>query len=304
MNIHDLELRHLVTFKEVAAKRSFGRAADALGFTQSAVSQQIARLEAVLGQPLFRRPGGPKPVELTVAGELLLPRVDDLIAQLRSIGRDFEGLAEGTVGRLAVGTFQSISVRLLPAVLGALVAERPELQVDLLESTSGSVLRQAMLDHELDVTFWVDDDTDWAGLEMIRLFEDEFVVMAPATDALAAYDPRELSGLPLIGQHATDQCQGRIDAGLRMHGVVPRYVFRSGDNAAVQAMVRAGRGVAVMPMLSIDTSDPDVALRPLHPAIPPRVVVLVARPEGQRTAAVERFIELAVEESHRLLTPA
>jgi DNA-binding transcriptional LysR family regulator len=118
MNIHDLELRHLVTFKEVAAKRSVGRAADALGFTQSAVSQQIARLEAVLGQPLFRRPGRTEAGGTHRAGELLLPRVDDLIAQLRSIERDFEGLAEGTVGRLAVGTFQSISVRLLPAVWG------------------------------------------------------------------------------------------------------------------------------------------------------------------------------------------
>jgi len=301
MNIQDLELRHLVTFKEVAAHRSFGKAANELGYTQSAVSQQIARLETILGQALFRRPGGPKPVELTAAAELLLPRVDGLIAGLRSIERDFDGLVEGTVGRLAVGTFQSVSVRLLPAVVTALVAERPELEVDLLESTSSDFLRQALVDHELDLTFWVDDDADWSRFDKIPLFEDEFVVVAPASSAEDTYGPQQLATLPMIGQHLSDQCQGRIDAGLRTHGVEPRYVFRSGDNAAVQAMVRAGQGVAIMPMLSIDTSDHQIVLRPLEPALPPRTVVIVTRPGESRSAAAERFIELAMEESARML---
>ncbi|MEX2655377.1 MAG: LysR family transcriptional regulator [Acidimicrobiia bacterium] len=303
MNIQDLELRHLVTFKEVATRRSFGRAAEELGYTQSAVSQQIARLEAVLGQSLFRRPGGPKPIEVTRAAEVLMPRVDSVIAELRSIERDFAGLAKGTVGKISVGTFQSVSVRLLPAVITALTLERPDLEVDLLESSSDEVLRQALVDHELDLTFWADDDLDWSGFDVVRLFEDEFVVVAPAEDAEDVYGPRQLASLPMIGQHLSDQCQGRIDSGLRSHGVVPRYVFRSGDNAAVQAMVRAGQGVAVMPMLSIDTSDSGIAIRPLEPALPPRVVIIMTRRGEQRSPAVERFIELAIEESKRMLAP-
>lgn len=301
MNIQDLELRHLVTFREVAARRSFGQAAAELGYTQSAVSQQIARLEAVVGQSLFHRPGGPRQIELTGAAEVLLPRVEHLIADLRAIERDFAGLAEGTVGKVSVGTFQSVSVRLLPAVVTALSAERPELEVELLESTSIEVLRKALVDRELDLTFWVEDDSDWTGFDTVRLFEDAFVVVAPAAEAKEAYGPQDLGTLPMIGQHLTDQCQGRIDAGLRSHGVVPRYVFRSGDNAAVQAMVRAGQGVAVMPMLSIDTSDPGVVQRPLEPALPPRVVVLVTRSGEALSSAVTRFIELAVEESARML---
>lgn len=302
MNIQDLELRHLVTFKEVAARRSFGKAADELGYTQSAVSQQIARLEKVLGHSLFRRPGGPKPIELTRAAELLLPRVDGLIADLRSIERDFQGLSEGTAGTLSVGTFQSISVRLLPAIISALSAERPDLEVELLESTSGEVLRKALLDHELELTFWVEDDSDWSGFDRVRLFEDPFVVVAPSDDAEEVYGPRELARLPMIGQHLEDQCQLRIDSGLRSHGVIPRYAFRSADNGAVQAMVRAGQGVAVMPMLAIDTSDPGVVLRPLEPQLPPRVVVIVTRSGEQMSPAVGRFIELAVELSERMLS--
>jgi DNA-binding transcriptional LysR family regulator len=302
MNIHELDLRQLITFKEVAACRSFGRAAASLGFTQSAVSQQIARLEAVVGQSLFRRPGGPKPVELTAAGELLLPRVDGLVAGLRSIERDFDGLAEGRIGRLSVGTFQSVSVRLLPAVIGALNAERPDLEIDFLESASSEVLRGALADYKLDLIFWVEDDEDWDGFERIPLFEDEFVVVASVDGAKDSYGPRELADLPMIGQHLSDQCQGRIDTGLRGYGVEPRYVFRSGDNSAVQAMVRAGQGVAVMPMLAIDTSDPAVVLRPLEPPLKPRVVVIVTRPGEERSAAADRFIELSLQESRRMLS--
>jgi DNA-binding transcriptional LysR family regulator len=302
MNIQDLELRHLVTFKEVAARRSFGKAADELGYTQSAVSQQIARLEKVLGHSLFRRPGGPKPIELTRAAELLMPRVDGLIASLRSIERDFLGLAEGTAGTLSVGTFQSISVRLLPAIISALTVERPDLDVELLESTSGEVLRKALRDHELDLTFWVEDDSDWSGFDRVRLFEDAFVVVAPANDAEDVYGPAELAKLPMIGQHLEDQCQLRIDLGLRSHGVVPRYAFRSADNGAVQAMVRAGQGVAVMPMLAIDASDPGVVLRPLIPALAPRVVVIITRAGETLSPAVGRFVELAIEQSERLLS--
>ena len=64
----DIEIRHLTALAAVAAERSFGRAAERLGFTQSAVSQQIAALERVVGEPVFDRPGGPRPVELTPVG--------------------------------------------------------------------------------------------------------------------------------------------------------------------------------------------------------------------------------------------
>lgn len=301
MNVLDLELRHLLTFKEVADRRSFGRAAETLGYTQSAVSQQIARLEQVVGQPLFYRPGGPKPVALTQAGELLLPRVDEVIGRLRSIENDLAGLGDGMVGRVSVGTFQSVSVRLLPRIVAALNGERPELEVELLESMSGDVLRRAMVDRNLDVTFWVaEDGDDWAGFEMIPLFEDHFVVVAPSDSPHDVFGPAELAQLPMIGQHNTDQCQRRIDSGLRRHGFEPRYVFRSGDNSAVQAMVRAGQGVAVMPTLAVDASDPHVVIRPIEPPLPPRVVVLVVR-EGERIpAAVQRFIELARDVSAEL----
>lgn len=299
MNIYDLDLRHLLTFREVALHRSFGRAADSLGYTQSAVSQQIARLEAVVGYSLFHRPGGPKPVELTSAAEVLLPRVEELMGGMRRIEDDLERLGDGTMGRIGVGTFQSVSVRLLPAVIGALGTERPDLQVDLLESSSRRVLQSALAERNLDVTFWVRQDHDWPGFETVDLFEDQFVVIAPAASARESYSLLDIADTPLIGQHENDLCQIRIDSSLSSHGLEPRYVFRSNDNAAVQAMVRAGNGVAVVPTLAVDASDPGVVVRPIEPAMPPRVVVLVTR-EGENRPAVRRFIEVAREESARL----
>jgi len=77
-----LELRHLAALEAVGRTRSFGGAARELGYTQSAVSQQIAQLERVVGQQLVDRPGGPKPVSLTEAGTLLLRHEDAIVAQL------------------------------------------------------------------------------------------------------------------------------------------------------------------------------------------------------------------------------
>ncbi|MGH7734347.1 MAG: LysR family transcriptional regulator, partial [Gemmatimonadales bacterium] len=102
----DLELRHLIALAAVAREGSFSRAAESLGYTQSAVSQQIAQLERVVGQRLIVRPGGPRPVSLTEAGSLLLRHADAIVAQLDAAQADMAALAEGAAGPLRVGILQ------------------------------------------------------------------------------------------------------------------------------------------------------------------------------------------------------
>src|SRR6476619_4497094 len=110
----DLEIKHLVALQAVAAERSFGRAASRLGFTQSAISQQIAALERIVGEPVFDRPGGPRPVELTPAGRVLCDHASAILERLARADDDLARLRAGEAGRIVIGTFQSISVRVLP----------------------------------------------------------------------------------------------------------------------------------------------------------------------------------------------
>ena len=86
------------------------------GASQSAVSQQIASLERLVGERLFDRPGGPKPVTLTAAGRLVLRHAERIIEQVGIFERDLNGHKTGTVGRIEVGVFQSVAVKVLPSV--------------------------------------------------------------------------------------------------------------------------------------------------------------------------------------------
>src|SRR3954467_1973784 len=100
--LRDLDIRHLMALQAVADERSFGRAAQRLGFTQSAISQQVAALERIVGTTLFDRPGGPRPVELTPAGAALLPHAVAVLERLHQAGDDLAALAAGTVGRITI----------------------------------------------------------------------------------------------------------------------------------------------------------------------------------------------------------
>src|SRR6059036_4217341 len=95
-----LEFRHLIALKAIAETGTFGRAAAQLGYTQSAISQQIAMLERIVGQRLIDRPGGPRPVSLTEAGELLLRHADAIAARLQAAQADLAALDAGDAGPL------------------------------------------------------------------------------------------------------------------------------------------------------------------------------------------------------------
>src|SRR5436309_4882267 len=129
-----LELRHLAALEAVGRTNSFGRAARELGYTQSAVSQQIAHLERAVGMRLVERPGGPRPVSLTEAGRLLLRHAESITARLRAAQADLNALAQGEAGALRIGTLQSVGAKVLPTVMQRFSAEWPSVEIQLLES--------------------------------------------------------------------------------------------------------------------------------------------------------------------------
>jgi DNA-binding transcriptional LysR family regulator len=297
-DLRDLDIRHLVALDAVAAEGTFAKAADHLGYTQSAVSQQIAALERIVGEKVFDRPGGPRPVELTPLGEQLLAHGRQLLAQLDTIGAELDRFRGGDVGRLTVGTFQSISATVLPMLVGRMREQLPHLEIIAFESDHDDELDERLASGELDVSFVVGDVSP--GFEARHLLTDPFMLIArPGQFPAGPVALADLADEPMVGQQE-NSCQLLNEAGLRAAGITPSYVFRTNDNGTVSAMVRAGMGVAVLPMLCLEPEDPRTSLHPLSPAIPEREISLAWRAGRTLSPAAERFIELAVEVSAEL----
>src|SRR5712691_9758841 len=179
-----LELRHLIALKAIAEEGTFGRAAVHLGYTQSAISQQIAMLERIVGQRLIDRPGGPRPVSLTEAGELLLRHADAIAARLQAAQADLVALEAGDAGPLHIGTYQSVGARILPTLLREFAAAWPKVEVSLRESADDRELVQLVERGELDLTF-VMLPLGPSPCATIELFRDPYVLVVPADSPLA-----------------------------------------------------------------------------------------------------------------------
>ena len=128
-----VELRHLAALDAVAEEGSFGRAALKLGYTQSAISQQIATLERLIGEQLIERPGGPRPVTLTEAGRMLLRHARAIVARLQAAQADLAQLSAGESGSLHVGIFQSVGAKILPEVMRRFAQAWPRVDIELRE---------------------------------------------------------------------------------------------------------------------------------------------------------------------------
>jgi DNA-binding transcriptional LysR family regulator len=289
-----IELRHLAALEAVGRTRSFGAAARELGYTQSAVSQQIAKLERSVGQTLVERPGGPRPVDLTDAGRLLLRHADAIVAQLDAAEADMAALAEGAAGPLRVGIYQSVGARILPALLRRFREAYPRVDVDVREETDASDLLRLLEHGELDLTF-ADLPLPEGPFQSEEVLRDPYVLVVPAGSELAGRDSapplRELAGVPLV----TWRHIGEPETYLR--GRVPELniVFRSDDNGTLMGFVAEGLGVAVVPQLVVNPRNPAFVSLGFGNRIPARRLAIVWHRDRYRSPAAEAFAELARE---------
>jgi DNA-binding transcriptional LysR family regulator len=287
-----LELRHLAALVAVAEVGTFGRAATALGYTQSAVSQQVAALEKAVGTAVFDRPGGPRPVRLTPVGEVLLEHARTVLSTLRTAAADVESLTTGERGRLRVGTIQSVGTQVLPRLLTRLRAERPGVEIELHESHDPAVLLAMVEAHDLDITFCTHPADGSTGPFVHHLvLEDPFVLLAPATApwiGRPSISIAEVTTHPLIGNR-NPTCTG--EAVLAFDGHEPTFVFQSDDNSTIQGCVAAGLGVALTPLLTIDIDDPTTTVVPIAPDVPPRLVGVAWHRARRPSVLLDAFVE-------------
>jgi molybdate transport repressor ModE-like protein len=293
-----IELRHFLALEAVAREGSFGKAATALGYTQSAVSQQIAALERIVGHRLVERPGGPKPVSLTEAGRLLLTHADAIAARVAAAQADLTALDEGQAGTLRVGVFQSVGQRVLPELMRRYLDAWPQLKVTLTESANDEELLELVERGDLDLTF-ADLPLTEGPFDSVELMRDPYVLVVAATSELADRERppsvREMSELDLIS-HKHCRTVRRLDA---VFGRPLDFVFRSDHNQTVQALVAAGVGSALVPRLTMDPADESTVMIEL-PKLPPRVIALAWHRDRYRTPAARAFVETAQEVSAEL----
>jgi molybdate transport repressor ModE-like protein len=290
-----LELRHLIALKTISEHGTFGRAAKELGYTQSAISQQIGTLERIVGQRLIERPGGPRPVSLTEAGELLLRHADAIAARLQAAQADLAALDAGDAGPLRIGTYQSVGARVLPALLREFVEEWPQIEITLRESADDRELAQLVERGELDLTFVV-LPLEPGPYESLELFRDPYVLVVPAGSPLAGRERppslREIVDQPLISYRTCRSTQ-RVEERLRQAGRDPQIVFRSDENGTVQGLVAAGVGIAIVPRLTVEPTNEAIEVVDLGDRVPARVIGIAWHRDRRRTRAEEAFVELA-----------
>jgi DNA-binding transcriptional LysR family regulator len=286
-----VELRHFLALEAVAREGSFGKAANALGYTQSAVSQQIAALERIVGHRLVDRPGGPKPVSLTDAGRLLLTHADAIAARVAAAQADLTALAEGQAGSLRVGVYQSVGQRILPELMRRFLDAWPQVNVSLTESADDEELLGLIERGELDLTFADLPLTD-GPFDSIELMRDPYVLVVPTDSPLAERDAqatlREIAELDLIG-HKHCRALKQVETSFRRP---LRFVFLSDHNQTVQAMVTTGLGNALVPQLTVDPEDETTTLLEL-PKLPPRRISIAWHRDRYRAPAAQAFAETA-----------
>ena len=289
-----VEVRHLAALQALAAEHSFGRAARRLGYTQSAVSQQIATLERIVGERLVERPGGPRPVSLTEAGELLLRHAESIVARLKAAQADLHALRAGEVGTLRIGVFQSVGARVLPEIMRRFTEQWPQIEVQL-DELEDDEIAAAIESGEIDIGF-VMLPVGEAPLETVELLHDPYVLIVAAGSLLAGLRPglRDLAEYPLVGFRHT-VASDQVVAAFRAEGVEPRWAFRSNDNPTIQGLVAAGIGVAVMPRLTVDTQDPRIAVVDLHGAVPSRIIAIAQHRDRYNSPSARAFVETARE---------
>ncbi len=284
-----VEIRHLAAFDAVVATGSFAAAGRRLGYSQPAISQQIATLERAAGMRLLERPGGRRPVTATDAGERLLRHARRAAAAMHAAEADLRALAEGEAGTLRVGTFQSVGVRILPRVMRRYVERRPGIEVRLAESNLDNLF-QRLAAGELELAF-VSGTID-AAADHLEVLVDPYVLLAPAHAELArAGRPvgvRELGRLPLVAYSKPEEGG---EAHLRAKGIEPDIVFRSDESGIVQGLVGAGIGYALVPLLTVDRGDPDVAVLDVQ-GVPPRQIALAWHADRTLSPAATAFVEV------------
>ena len=311
-----LNVGRLETLRAVVEHGSFSAAAEALTYTQSAVSQAIARLEAETGATLVTR--GRRGVTPTAAGALLVAHAERIAAAVALAEEELAALAGQHLARLRLASFPSGGATLMPVAVARLRRTHPDVALTLVEGEPEQIVPQ-LRGGGLDMALLFDFPRTpavgrpsarpraSAGLRSVTLLEDPMDLVLPRGHRLAARPQITLADLrhePWVQTSAHGPCARHVVASCAAAGFVPGVAFESDDYDTVQGLVAAGVGVALIPRLALDVVNPALVVRALHPHSPVRRVTVATPADATLSPVARSMIEVLSEVARRHLQRA
>ncbi|HZE40926.1 MAG TPA: LysR substrate-binding domain-containing protein [Stackebrandtia sp.] len=284
----------LEVFRAVARRGSFTEAAKTLGYTQSAVSRQVAALESDMDTVLFDRLA--RGVRLTESGRFLLDHAEAVLDRLDGARHDVRAWKSLRAGRVRVGSFATAGVSLVPAAIARLRAAHPDVTVTHADGLARE-LAARLASSDLDVAVLNGYPDQIAALPAARLrhlCDEPMLVALPAGHRLARRTTVRLGELAdeawIAGSSSPEETL--ISAAARQ-GFRPRISYVVREWIAKQGFVAAGLGVTLVPALAVDSARPDIAVVPLHPKDTPlRGIYAATIADGTPSPAAARLVDV------------
>ena len=298
-----LHVGRVRVLSEVVRRGSFSGAAEALSYTQSAVSQAVARLEAETGTTLIVRDrGGVRP---TAAGASLVEHAEAIFARIEAAEADLAAVLGVRAGRLRMASFPSAGATLMPLAIAKFRASHPDVALTLAEGEPDEIaprLRVGEFDLALLFEFPGTRERHGARLRTQLLLEDPMLVALPAEHALAVKPALSLSDLrdqDWVQTSATSPCARHVVRSCVAAGFEPKVTFESDDYETVQGLVAAGVGVALIPQLALTHVHPGIVVRSLAPRNPARRVVAATIGAAGVSPAARTMIKILADVAKR-----
>jgi DNA-binding transcriptional LysR family regulator len=307
------DVKQLRVLRAVAEHGSFSAAAEALSYTQPAVSQQIAALERRAGTTLVDR--GSRGVRLTDAGRALVEHADVVLARLAAAEAELEAIAGVRGGRVRLSAFPTAAAAILPSAVALFSERHPDVDLSFLQAEpqeAAPKLRAAEL--EVAVVFEYRDlyqpefDHLYEGVELHDLLADPMYLALPRHHPLARKQRVRLEDLAeetWIQDDTGGECGRLHQAACRSAGFEPRSLgFQSDDYNVVQGLIAAGVGVALLPALALTNVRDDIVVRSLGRQAPSRRVAAATVAGRFRSPATEAMLGILQEVASRFELPA
>jgi DNA-binding transcriptional LysR family regulator len=291
-----LHVGRLRVLCEVVRRGSFSAAAESLSYTQSAVSQAIARLEAETGATLIVRDrSGVRP---TAAGASLVESAEAIFARIEAAEAHLDAVLGVRAGRLRMASFPSAGATLMPVAIAAFRERHPEVALTMAEGEPEEMaprLRAGEFDLALLFEFPGVGERIGARLRTQPLLEDPMDVALPASHELVdkpALTLADLGEQDWVQTSASSPCARHVIRSCLAAGYEPRVTFESDDYETVQGLVAAGVGVALIPRLALTRLHPGIVVRALAPRSPVRRVVAATIASAGVAPAARTMIEI------------